>query len=129
MINSVETRLPYLNNELVDFSQKIPNSLKLDQKKQTGKKILIETLKNIIPYEFLYKKKQGFSAPDKTWYRKKLKSIIKNKYLTKQNKIFDILNFDLIKKDIGKHFDSLSNQRLLIWSLIYGYEIFKKKKP
>ena len=38
MINSVETRLPYLNNELVDFSQKIPNSLKLDQKKQTGKK-------------------------------------------------------------------------------------------
>ena len=56
MINSVETRLPYLNNELVDFSQKIPNSLKLDQKKQTGKKILIETLKYIIPYEFLYKK-------------------------------------------------------------------------
>ena len=37
------------------------------------------------------------------------------------------MNFDLIKKDIGKHFDSLSNQRLLIWSLIYGYEIFKKK--
>ena len=127
MINSVETRLPYLNNELVDFSLKIPNNLKLDQKKQTGKKILIETLKNIIPYEFLYKKKQGFSAPDKTWYRKQLKSIIRNKYLTKQNRIFDILNFDLIKKDIGKHFDSLSNQRLLIWSLIYGYEIFKKK--
>ena len=128
MINSVETRLPYLNNELVDFSLKIPNSLKFDQKKYTGKKILIETLKNIIPYEFLYKKKQGFSAPDKTWYRKQLKSKILSKYLTKQNKIFDILNFDLIKKDIHKHFDSLSNQRLLIWSLIYGYEIFKNKK-
>ena len=131
MANSIETRLPYLNNELVDFVSKIPNKYRFsynDNEKQiVGKKILRNIVRRFLPKNILLKK-QGFSTPDSSWFKKQLKNKLKKYYLNKNNFLFKILNYDLIVKKFNEHFAGKNNFRLLIWSVIYSETFLRKNE-
>jgi asparagine synthase (glutamine-hydrolysing) len=65
MANSVEIRVPYLDQKVVEFGMQMPQTLKYKYK--TGKYILKKSLERIVPDEFLYRKKMGFCVPVKKW--------------------------------------------------------------
>ena len=89
MSHSLENRVPFMDNDLVDFAMKCPARYKIknlsanqnldenDLKKKSkyfqrtndGKKVLRYAMKNILPKDVINRKKQGFSAPDETWFR------------------------------------------------------------
>ena len=92
MANSLEERFPFLDNDLVDYAQKIPVKHKLGnlkkeinridenvEKKQIyrnfddGKNVLRKAMEDFIPKKIIERDKQGFSAPDESWYRRKCK--------------------------------------------------------
>lgn len=60
MAHTIELRVPFLDNELVDFCLALPNEYK------DGKRILKDAFKTDLPVEVLYGKKKGFSSPD--WF-------------------------------------------------------------
>jgi asparagine synthase (glutamine-hydrolysing) len=66
MINSLEVRAPFLDYRLIEFAySKVPSSLKATK---LDKKILLKKLaKQILPKEFDYSRKQGFSIPLSSW--------------------------------------------------------------
>ncbi|HTC61836.1 MAG TPA: asparagine synthase (glutamine-hydrolyzing) [Candidatus Saccharimonadales bacterium] len=73
MAHSVETRLPFLDYELVEFAVNCPTSLKL----QGGwsKWMLRTALKGTLPETIrLRKTKLGFDAPDSAWVRAGLRN-------------------------------------------------------
>ena len=61
MQTSLETRAPFLHSEIIDFSRKIPLSMKLKDNK--GKWIVREVLNNYIPHKFFDRPKHGFGIP------------------------------------------------------------------
>ena len=69
MLNSLEIRAPFLDFRIIDFAfAKVPSSLKVTT---TDKKILLKKVaKNILPKEFDYTRKQGFSIPLNSWLQK-----------------------------------------------------------
>jgi asparagine synthase (glutamine-hydrolysing) len=67
MATSIEARVPFLDHRLVEFSFRIPQSLKI--KHNTTKYILKKAAEGIIPNEIIYRKKQGFAAPIREWFR------------------------------------------------------------
>ncbi len=90
MAHGLETRVPFLDNDLVDFAMKVPVKLKLDnldevvklnenkpgaktvkyfQKTNDGKLLLRKMLSRYVPEEVIEREKQGFSAPDATWFK------------------------------------------------------------
>ena len=80
MANSLEVRVPFLENALSSFLMQIP-SKKL-YKKGVKKNQLYEIIKDKLPNEILARNKQGFVGPDSyyedaQWY----KSIIANSNL------------------------------------------------
>lgn len=140
MAHGLETRVPFLDNDLVDFAMKIPVNMKLlnlnniirinendtgvkperyFQKTKDGKIILRKAMKKIIPEETLKGIKQGFSAPDASWYRKDSRDYVGDILENSQSPIYDYLEQKIIKRLIEEHFTGKENRRLLIWSLLY----------
>ncbi len=65
MASSLEVRLPYLDNRLVEFALNLPVSLKIKQKEQ--KYLMKKALESYLPKQLIYKEKWGFPAPVGNW--------------------------------------------------------------
>src|SRR5690606_10555598 len=90
MAHSLETRVPFMDNDLVDFAMRLPPRYKLQnlaiapyvdedetgkfakyrlRSKSDGKIMLRKAMNRIIPTDITQRRKQGFSAPDASWFR------------------------------------------------------------
>ena len=138
MAHGIEERFPFLDNDLVEYAQKIPVKHKLGnlekeieyidentlRKKQVyrqfddGKNVFRKAMGNFIPNAILEKKKQGFSAPDESWYRGENAKYIKELLLSENLACADYINQDYIKKVVNEHINGGINHRLLIWSFM-----------
>lgn len=138
MANGLEERFPFLDNDLVDFAQKIPvkhklgnleNRLKVNENdfnKRTksyqefddGKNVLRKAMMGFMPEKIINRKKQGFSAPDESWYRGENAIYIKELLLDKKTISSDFINQEYIRKIVKEHTVDHINHRLLIWSFM-----------
>jgi asparagine synthase (glutamine-hydrolysing) len=67
MLSSVEGREPFLDHELVEFAIALPPNMK--HRDGTGKHVLREAMKDVLPREILERPKQGFGTPMAEWLR------------------------------------------------------------
>ena len=141
MANGLEERFPFMDNDLVNFAQRIPVKHKLgnltaeinrinendsSKFKQTasyrdfddGKNVLRKAMTSFMPQSILQRKKQGFSAPDESWYRGENADYVKELLLGKKNISAEFINPDYVKKIVNEHIDEHINHRLLIWSFM-----------
>lgn len=65
MMHGLEVRSPLLDYQLAEFIYSLPNKFKADR--NTGKFLLKDLLAEIMPREFVDRKKQGFGAPVRKW--------------------------------------------------------------
>ena len=65
MAHSIEIRVPYLDNEIVDFAFGIPPASKLDG--GIPKAVLKRALEKDLPHDILYRRKMGFCVPVREW--------------------------------------------------------------
>lgn len=68
MAASIETRVPFLDHRMVEFSWRLPDKFKI--KGAQGKYILKKACESILPKEIIYRKKMGFPVPIVDWLRK-----------------------------------------------------------
>ena len=62
--------------------------------------------------------KQGFSAPDASWFRGESIDYVRQRLMGRDARIFDVLDRDAVQRLVGDHLDGHENRRLLIWSLL-----------
>ena len=65
MACSIESRVPFLDHTLVEFSTRIPNRLKIHG--ATQKYILKKAVEDLLPRNIVYRKKMGFPTPIRQW--------------------------------------------------------------
>lgn len=141
MANGLEERFPFMDNDLVNFAQKIPIKHKLgnlsaeikkinendsSKSKQIasyrdfddGKNVLRKAMTSYMPQTILNRKKQGFSAPDESWYRGENADYVKELLLGHKTVSSEFINPEYIKKIVMEHIDDRINHRLLIWSFL-----------
>jgi asparagine synthase (glutamine-hydrolysing) len=138
MNHSLETRVPFLDNDLVSFALKIPAQYKIQTvsgvsqieenvvgaktkffaHSNSGKYILRQAMRGIVPDEILDRKKQGFSPPDQSWYRGPTMGYIQEIVLSEQALSRGFFNPDYIRRIAHEHMEGKVNHRLLIWSLL-----------
>ena len=76
MAFGVEVRVPYLDNEIVDFMAAVPPELKM--RGTTRKYLLKQALKGLVADRVLNRSKAGFGAPIRTWIVSDLKEMIED---------------------------------------------------
>ena len=65
MAASIESRVPFLDHELVEFTASIP--AKYDTKGLAGKCILKSAVEDLLPHDIVYRQKMGFPTPWAFW--------------------------------------------------------------
>lgn len=128
MAHSLESRVPYLDNEMIDVALRIPIHHKLgipenvsaatDERYRSGKLVLRNAMKGLIPEEIRTRSKQGFSAPDGSWFRSTLQNYVHGQLHDPQNPVYSYLNYPFVQNCLNQHYSGSQNYRLLIWSLL-----------
>lgn len=116
MAHSIESRVPFLDNDFVDFTLKIPGHLKLKDGK--GKYILKRAMQGLLPEETLMRRKQGFTPPDATWYQGELREQVENLILGEQALSRPYFKPTTLRKIVDEHMAGQKNHRFLLWSLM-----------
>ncbi len=122
MAHSIETRVPFLDNNLVDLALAIPNKYKIRQdlnQELQGKAILRDFAHQYLPNEIAALKKRGFSTPDGHWFQNECKDYVLSSLFAQNAKIHNILDKKALEIYINDHMNGVKNYRLLIWSLLY----------
>ncbi len=137
MAHSLETRVPFLDNDLVAFAMQVPARLKLGkldeviqvnendlackqyfEKNTDGKLLLRKMMARYIPTEVTHREKQGFSAPDASWFRGESIDYVRRKLYNPKAQIYDFLERGTVQNLVSEHLEGRQNRRLLIWSLL-----------
>jgi asparagine synthase (glutamine-hydrolysing) len=139
MAHGLETRVPFLDNDLVDFAMRLPVRFKLKNLAETrrlnenetgpkgdrffrrtsdGKLLLRQVLARHVPPEVSEGQKQGFSAPDASWFKGESIEYVRRRLLTGSARIFEFFDRDAVKALVDEHISGAQNRRLLIWSLL-----------
>ncbi len=96
MMNSLEVRCPFLDYKLAEYVYNIPQEFKMNRK--TGKIILKDILAEIMPKEFVYRKKQGFGAPILDWLKtEKIEAFVRQN-LARGANIYHYINEKPVQK-------------------------------
>ena len=124
MSNSLETRAPFLDKDIFNFSSNLPLSKKIKNGK--GKKILRELLKDKIPSGLVDRPKAGFSIPIGDWIKGPL--IDWSEDLLSKNSVekSGYLNFKNVEKIWKNHKNGYDNSNL-IWSILVFQQWLKNR--
>lgn len=150
MAHSLETRVPFLDNDLVDFSMRLPLSLKLKVKDETlridenapgskptryfsqtrnGKLIFRDVAARFIPLEASQAQKRGFSGPDESWFKGESIEFLTKTVLDPKSPIYELLDMKTVNSLITQHISGERNRRLLAWSLLSLHEFMSAFGP
>lgn len=66
MAHSIEARVPFLDQDLVEFAMRLPLSYKLSD--GLGKRLVKKAAEPYVDHDLLYRRKQGFGAPMDKWF-------------------------------------------------------------
>ncbi|MGZ3691150.1 MAG: asparagine synthase (glutamine-hydrolyzing), partial [Pseudobdellovibrio sp.] len=116
MAFSIETRFPYLDTNLMDLAARIPDQLKY--KDGLGKYICRKALEKHLPPSIIVKKKQGFTPPDYTWYRREMREYIESFLLGRRAVSGEYIRPEAVRSILAR-LDKGEDLRLQIWSLLF----------
>jgi asparagine synthase (glutamine-hydrolysing) len=139
MAHGLETRVPFLDNDLVDFAMQVPVCLKLGNlmevvrlnenepgnkntkyfaRTNDGKLLLRKAMSRFIPPAVTDQEKQGFSAPDASWFKGESIDYVRRRLLANRARIYEFLDREAVQALVSEHLEGQQNRRLLIWSLL-----------
>jgi asparagine synthase (glutamine-hydrolysing) len=121
MMNSIEARTPFLDNEMVDYINSIPS--KHMSNLLNSKKLLKDISYGQIPTKIIERSKMGFVLPKENWLKKELLENLKNytseAFLKKQN----IFSQNYIENLLNRFLNSKNNSNLT--EKVWTYFIFQ----
>ncbi len=115
MANSLEVRVPLLDNSIIDFSQKTSTP---KVKGFRTKYLLRKALARFQPAEIAFGKKRGFTPPLALWIKKGLKDYMLSTLSKDSIAKVEFLDYVYIKKIIDDHLNGKAENSRLIWALI-----------
>ncbi|MED1562843.1 asparagine synthase [Alkalihalobacillus alcalophilus ATCC 27647 = CGMCC 1.3604] len=114
MAHSLELRVPFLDNEVLEVASQIPTKYKLDQK--TTKYILRQAISEWIPASVLDRKKLGFPVPIRVWLRNEWYDWAKE--TIHQSQTDDLLYKDKIIALLNEHAAGKKDNSRKLWVVL-----------
>ena len=114
MAYSLETRTPFLEKNLIEWSMELPHQLKVNGTK--SKYLLKKLLYRYVPKSLVDRPKRGFGAPIGSWLKNELKIWADEKITDKDNYKNLPLNQEALTKLFHLHLSGKRDAHPLIWA-------------
>ncbi len=116
MANSVEVRVPFLDNDLSEFAMGLPSSIKV--KGGVKKYILKKALEGIVDHEVLYGPKKGFGVPYQNWIEKPINDFFRARIRSKYIQELGILDYDYIDRLTKPVYGGFAENGFMLWKIL-----------
>ena len=114
MAHSLESRVPFLDNELVDLALTIPASTKLEG--GVSKSLFRKAMRGRLPEAVLSRGKTGFVPPQGTWFQKS--RFVDDVLLSERALSRGLYKPGFVARLIEEHRAGSRNRRLVLWTLL-----------
>lgn len=116
MSASVESRVPFLDNRLVDLVAAIPARFKMNG--WQTKSLLREAVSDIIPPAILHRKKMGFPVPISAWLRGPYWSLLEKMILGPRARDRELFDFEAVQRMAQEHRRGKADHGERLWLLL-----------
>ncbi len=116
MAASLESRVPFLDHKLVEFSMSIPDSLKIRGK--TQKYILKRAVEDLLPKDIVYRKKMGFPTPVRQWLLDKRAKPLYDALTSPSDFLGSIVDRPAVEMLIARHLREEEDATDRLWRLL-----------
>jgi asparagine synthase (glutamine-hydrolysing) len=116
MAHALESRVPFLDNELLELVLAMPPELQAV--KGTAKRILKEAMTDLLPPQTLVRRKQGFTPPEQTWFRRENRGFLYRTLTGPDSRLRVYLRPEFVRRVLVEFEEEGRNHRQLIWSLL-----------
>ena len=124
MAASIESRVPFLDHKLVEFTAQLPLRLKLRHGWKT-KYVLREVMKGVLPDVILTRKKMGFPVPVGAWFRGEYGNLL-DEYVTGERALArGIFAPDYVRSVVARH-RAGENHTERLWALV-NFEMWLRR--
>ena len=123
MAASVESRVPFLDHKLVEFTSGLPERMKL--RGWTTKYVLRKAMKGVLPEAILSRPKMGFPVPIGKWFRGPYRSIINEYVLSERALSRGIFERDFVRAVVNRH-DAGEDDSERLWALV-NFEMWQRQ--
>jgi asparagine synthase (glutamine-hydrolysing) len=133
MSQGLEIRVPFLDQDLVNFAKNLPNDLRIKNEIrikadhdlyqdnstiEVDGKLVLRNLAREIQNPVSNLPKQGFTGPDESWFREESSEFIRERIFQPSSQLWNHIDYESSKKMVSEHLVGKKNHKSLIWSLL-----------
>jgi asparagine synthase (glutamine-hydrolysing) len=123
MAASIESRVPFLDHELVEYVVRMPVGFKI--RGLTTKAVLREALRGRVPREILDRRKLGFPVPFGRWARERFAPLIRSTVLGPRALARGMFAPQVLERLVAEHEAGIANHADRLW-LLLNLEIWQR---
>ena len=123
MAASIESRVPFLDHKLVEFSTALPDRLKL--RGWTTKYVLREAMKGLLPESILRRSKIGFPTPLRRWFRQTFRPLLDEFVTGRRTVARGLFQPEFLRRLVQEHAAGTANHTERLWTLV-NFEVWQR---
>ena len=123
MAASIESRVPFLDHKMVEFSTRIPSGMKLHGKQV--KYIVKQAMQQLVPETILKREKMGFPVPLRQWLHESHGSLFTSVLASDRVRQRNILNEQFVKTLLAENQTGKRDHTDALWTLM-NFEIWAR---
>ena len=116
MANSLEVRCPLLDYRLAEFALNLPARLRL--RGLSGKWVLRQAMRGVLPAAILARGKEGFSMPIKHWLRGELRDLMCDLLADDRLRKRGLFSAVHVRRLVHEHLTERANHSHRLWALM-----------
>jgi asparagine synthase (glutamine-hydrolysing) len=123
MAASVESRVPFLDHKLVEFSTALPDRLRL--RGWTTKYVLREAMNGLLPETILRRRKMGFPVPLGRWFRNAFSPLLDEFVTGPRAAARGLFQAGYLRRLVQEHADGTADHTERLWALV-NFEMWQR---
>jgi asparagine synthase (glutamine-hydrolysing) len=124
MANSLEVRVPFLDNRIVDFVCRVPSHYRM--RGFTLKRLLKSSLKGVVPDFVLTRSKRGFGTPMGSWLRTDLRPMVEDLLAEERLRREGLFDATVVREIVAAHDSGREDFTEAIFSLL-TFQIWRER--
>jgi asparagine synthase (glutamine-hydrolysing) len=124
MAHSIESRVPLLDNHVIEFAAGLPAHLKIAGGRR--KQVLKEAARGLLPASILDRRKQGFGVPLAHWFNGELAGLFADVLASPKTRQRGYFEPAFVDRLIAEHRSGRRDHNLRLWQLLV-FELWQRQ--
>ena len=116
MAHSIESRVPLLDNDVLEFASRLPSRLKI--RNGLRKFVLKAVAASILPRDIVERRKQGFGVPLSVWFRGRLRELFADTLRSQGSLQRGYFDPAFVRRILDEHLSGRRDHSFRLWQLV-----------